>query len=48
MTPKEDKTPPLPVAPSNGMSSATYTLHVALLRAVKGMVSAWHEWLSRQ
>jgi hypothetical protein len=39
-----------PPRPQDGppMSDATRALHEAVLRAVKGIVKAYEEWLSRQ
>lgn len=30
------------------MSPSTRKLHLALIRAVKGMITAWEEWLQQQ
>ena len=30
------------------MSPSTRALHVALIRAVKGMIGAWEKWLEEQ
>jgi hypothetical protein len=30
------------------MRTVTYHLHLALIRAIKGAVTAWEKWLSQQ